>query len=169
MMSHDFKSNFSSFTPKISSQNRLYKNYFLWNLGETTWQTFLANKRSKSRHLPQNNLIQPLWSINHFCLGFFLMLITNFGYISSYNVGGSQCQPQTGSPFKTLNQNQRKQSLSLSLSLSIPQPGSKYLPACHVKTPAGERKVRWWDELLIDLLIFYIDNFKRVKAVWKWF
>ena len=27
MMSHDFKSNFSSFTPKISSQNKLYKNF----------------------------------------------------------------------------------------------------------------------------------------------
>ena len=40
--------------------------------GNLTWQTFsatfLANKRSKSPHLPQNNLIQPLWSINHFWL-----------------------------------------------------------------------------------------------------
>ena len=31
-------------------------------------RSFLANKRSKFPHLPQNSLIQPHWSINHFWL-----------------------------------------------------------------------------------------------------
>ena len=62
MMGHDFKSNFSSFTPKISSQNRLYKNYFLWNLGEVNLPNVFNVFGKKT------NLIQPLWIINHFWL-----------------------------------------------------------------------------------------------------
>ena len=79
MMSHDFQSNFSSFTPTFSSQNRLYKNYFLWNLGEFNLANVLnlfGKKRFGKKRLD-------LWSKNPPQKCFGLSHLSGDSYLSS--------------------------------------------------------------------------------------
>ena len=61
MMRHNFNSDSSPSSKKKSSHNKLSKNYFYW-----------INKHFSIKSSLQNNLIQPLWSMNHFWLVHFL-------------------------------------------------------------------------------------------------